>query len=129
VPDVTTKSIQDAQKKLTDAGFKIGYVHHQDDQSKPAGTVLSTDPAGNTSAHKGDTINLVESNGMVQVPDVTTKSIQDAQTTLTALGLTVQPQADSSCPVQAGTPVSKQSIVGDQPQGATVTIYYCLGDG
>ena len=128
VPNVVSMADQDAQKKLTDLGFKIGYVHQQDDQTNPAGTVLSTDPPANTAGHKGDTINLTESNGLVQVPDVTRQALQQAQTQLTALGLDVQPpQSDPSCPVQQGTPVSKQSIVGDQPQGAKITIYYCLG--
>jgi serine/threonine-protein kinase len=128
VPNVVDMNDKAAQKTLTDLGFKIGYVHQQDDQSKPAGTVLSTDPAANTAAHKGDTINLTESNGLVQVPDVTKQPIQQAQTALTALGLNVQPpQGDPSCPVQPGTLVSKQSIVGDQPQGASITIFYCLG--
>ncbi|GAA4162559.1 Stk1 family PASTA domain-containing Ser/Thr kinase [Gryllotalpicola daejeonensis] len=130
VPDVTSMTDKDAQAALTQKGFKVGYVHEQDDQSKPAGTVLSTDPAAGTAAHKGDTINLTESNGLVQVPDVTTKSVQDAQAILNGLGLDVQPpQGDKSCAVQAGTPVSKQSVVGDQPQGASITIYYCLGNG
>jgi serine/threonine-protein kinase len=130
VPDVVGMSDKDAQQKLTDAGFTVGYVHQQDDQDNPAGTVLSTDPAGDADAHKGDTVNLIESNGLVQVPDVTTKPVQEAQTILTGLGLDVQPpQGDQSCAVQPGTPVSKQSIVGDQPQGAKITISYCLGNG
>ena len=130
VPDVVDKADADAQKALTDAGLSVGFVHQADSQDKPAGTVLSTDPAGGTRAHKGDTVNLTESNGMVQVPDVTAQPIQAAQTTLTDLGLDVQPpQPDPSCPVQPNTPVSRQSIVGDQPQGAKITIYYCFGKG
>jgi serine/threonine-protein kinase len=130
VPNVVDMSDGDAQKKLTDEGFTIGYVHQADSQNKPAGTVLSTDPASGTTAHKGDTINLTESNGLVQVPDVTKHPVQEAQTTLSNLGLDVQPpQPDPSCAVQPNTPVSKQSIVGDQPQGASITIYYCFGNG
>jgi len=129
VPDVVGRPDADAQKTLTDAGFKVGYVHQADSQDQPAGTVLSTDPAGGSSGHKGDTVNLTESNGMVQVPDVTSQPVQTAQTTLRNLGLDVQPpQPDPSCAVQPNTPVSKQSIVGDQPQGAKITIYYCFGN-
>ncbi len=129
VPDVTGMSDKDAQKKLTDAGFQIGFVRLADSATEPSGTVLSTDPAKNTQAHKGDTVDLTESNGKVSVPDVTGHSMQDAQQELSALGLQVDaPQPDSSCKVQAGTPVIRQSIVGDQPQGAEIQLYYCFGD-
>jgi len=128
VPDVVSKADKDAQKLLTDAGFVVGYVHQVDDQNAPAGTVLSTDPAADTAGHKGDTVNLTESNGKVQVADETSKPLQAAQAALETLGLDVTAAPDSSCPVAAGTPVTRQSIVGDQPQGSKITIFYCIGD-
>ncbi len=129
VPNVVGMSDADAHKALTSRGFTAGYVHKADSDTAPDGQVLSTDPAAGADGHKGDTVNLVESNGKVSVPDVTGQSPQEAQQTLSAKGLQVgSPQPDPSCPVQPGTPISKQSIVGDQPQGATVAIYYCFAN-
>ena len=128
VPSLVGSSDATAQKTLTDQGFVVGYVRQIDDQNHPAGTVLSTDPAAGTAGHQGDTVNLTESNGKVQVTDETSKPLQQAQTALDNLGLNVTAAPDSSCAVAAGTPVSKQSIVGDQPQGSAVTLYYCVGD-
>ncbi|MFC4243997.1 Stk1 family PASTA domain-containing Ser/Thr kinase [Gryllotalpicola reticulitermitis] len=127
VPNVVGKSDAAAQAALTGDGFEIGYVHQQDDQNAPKGQVLSTDPAAQTQGHKGDTVNLTESNGQVHVTDTTGQPLQTAQTELNNLGLRVTATPDSTCQVQQGTPVTRQSIVGDQPQGAAVTVYYCTG--
>ncbi len=72
--------------------------------------------------HVGDTINLIVSNGLVQVPDVAGQPTGQANTTLTSLLLTVKVQVDQSC---SGGIVAGQSIVGEQPQRSTVTIRVC----
>ena len=75
---------------------------------------------------KGSTVNLVVSNGLVQVPDLTGQAVTQAQSTLSgsALQLTVKLTPDESC---TGQTVSSQSLKGDQPQKSTVELVYCNG--
>ena len=73
---------------------------------------------------KGSTVNLVVSNGLVQVPDLTGQAVTQAQATLTGsdLQLSVRLTPDNSC---SGQNVTSQSISGDQPQKSTVELVYC----
>ncbi|MEO8262093.1 MAG: Stk1 family PASTA domain-containing Ser/Thr kinase [Pseudolysinimonas sp.] len=75
---------------------------------------------------KGSTVNLVVSNGLVQVPDLTGQAVAQAQSTLSgsALQLSVKLTPDDSC---TGQTVASQSIKGDQPQKSTVELIYCNG--
>ena len=76
---------------------------------------------------KGSTVNLVVSNGLVKVPDLTGQSVTQAQSTLTgsALQLTVKLTPDRAA--ARGQTVTSQSIKGDQPQKSTVELIYCNG--
>jgi serine/threonine-protein kinase len=73
---------------------------------------------------KGSTVNLVVSNGLVQIPDLSGQAVTQAQATLTGsdLQLTVQLVPDNGC---SGQNVTSQSLVGDQPQKSTVVLTYC----
>jgi CheY-like chemotaxis protein len=73
---------------------------------------------------KGSTVNLVVSNGLVKIPDLTGQAVTQAQSTLTGseLQLSVQLTPDNGC---SGQNVTSQSLVGDQPQRSTVTLVYC----
>ena len=95
------------------------------------GTVISSDPRGDAERtsdgsiiRAGETVNLVISNGLVQIPSVTGKDIGEANTALTAIQLSVKLTADFSC---SGNTVSYQSIIGDQPQKSLITLQYCAG--
>lgn len=73
---------------------------------------------------KGSTVNLVVSNGLVQIPDLSGQAVTQAQATLTGsdLQLTVQLVPDNGC---SGQNVTSQSLAGDQPQRSTVVLTYC----
>jgi serine/threonine-protein kinase len=89
----------------------------------PPGTDLITSAQQVT---KGSTVNLVVSNGLVQVPDLTGQAVTQAQATLTgsALQLSVKLVPDNGC---GGQNVTAQSLKGDQPQKSTVELTYCAG--
>ncbi|MET7639217.1 Stk1 family PASTA domain-containing Ser/Thr kinase [Streptomyces sp. NPDC005438] len=55
VPDVTNKPLSEAKKMLTDAGFKVGRIVGAQGPTIP---VSSTDPAANTEAKKGDSVEI-----------------------------------------------------------------------
>jgi serine/threonine-protein kinase len=94
----------------------------------PANVVISTDPAKGASAHEGDTINFVVSNGQVTLTDLTGKSVHDATDALQKLGLVPDAEAEPSCTTETGAPVNHQDQApGPVSQGSTVRFTYCTG--
>ena len=97
-----------------------------------AGIVINSDPAGGATVgadgktiREGSTINLIVSNGLVQIPDVTGQPIAAASKTLTDLQLNIKVQVDSAC---SGGVVASQSIKGDAAQKSPITLIYCSGN-
>lgn len=123
VPDVSNQTQDAAQKALEAAGLTVGAVNTDYSPTVPEGTVMSTDPKASTSTTKGTVVNLVVSNGLVQLPDVTQQPFTTANSTLASLGLTVQPQPSYSC--TGGTVTQQDKPAGDVAQGSTVALTYC----
>ena len=128
--DIVGKTIDVAQQDLQDLGFKMGQITQQDSPTVPANVVISSDPAAGATAHEGDTVNFVVSNGQVTLPDLTGQSVQQATAALQApsLGLIPDAEADPSCKTQTGAPVNHQDKApGPVPQGSTIRFTYCTG--
>ncbi|GAA1211240.1 Stk1 family PASTA domain-containing Ser/Thr kinase [Rhodoglobus aureus] len=131
VPNVSNMQEATAIKLLESAGLVYGSSSQTYSPNLKKGTVISSDPRGDAERtsdgsviREGETVNLVISNGLVQIPSVTGKNIGEANTTLTALQLSVKLTADFSC---SGNTVSYQSIIGDQAQNSSITLQYCAG--
>lgn len=131
VPNVANMQEDAAIALLESAGLVYGSTSQTYSPNLKKGTVVSSDPRGDAERtadgeiiREGETVNLVVSNGLVQVPDVTGKDIGEANSTLTGLQLSVRLNADFGC---SGNVVSYQSIVGDQAQKSEVTLQYCAG--
>ena len=123
VDSVTGEAVADAWTELTGQGLKQGQESQENSSTVTAGTVISSDPASGTSVPIGTTVDLVVSNGQVTVPDVTNEPFATANSSLTDLGLAVNPVVDNSC---TGSRVSSQSLApGNQPQGSSITLYVC----
>ncbi len=80
VPDVTGKTVVEAQKILENEGFSITLKEAYDDKVTP-GLVLEQDPAGNEMRKEGSSVYLTVSKGieMVEVPDVAGKTLEEAR--------------------------------------------------
>lgn len=80
VPDVTGKTVVEAQKILENAGFSITLKEAYDDKVTP-GLVLEQDPAGDEMRKEGSAVYLTVSKGieMVEVPNLTGKTLADAR--------------------------------------------------
>lgn len=61
VPPVTNTTLENAKQLLSSAGLATGNVVYRDDNSVPAGTVISCDPGVGTSVEEGTYVNLVVS--------------------------------------------------------------------
>lgn len=131
VPQVANMAEADAIAALTAVGLVYGSTTQTYSPSVRQGVVIDSDPASGadrladgTVIRAGQEVNLVVSNGLVQVPDVTGKSIAEATAALSAVGLVPTVQVDQTC---GGGTVAAQSIVGDQPQKSPITLRYCSG--
>lgn len=130
VPDVTRMTEADAIAAIEAAKLTYGVSTTTYSPDLPSGVVIGSDPAvGSTvvngkNIHAGDTVNLVVSNGLVNIPDVTGKAIAAANSDLAPLQLTIKVTVDTGC---SGGTVADQSIVGEQPQKSTITLRYCGG--
>ncbi len=88
VPDVTGKSQADARSDITDAGLSVGDVTTEDSADVASGQVIRTDPVAGTPVERGSSVSLVVSSGKTTVPSVVGLSQDEAQSAITAAGLT-----------------------------------------
>jgi eukaryotic-like serine/threonine-protein kinase len=130
VPNVANMTEADAIAAIQAKGLKYGSTTQTYSPSVRQGVVIDSDPPGGSERvgseviRVGHEVNLVVSNGLVQVPDVTGKSIAEASSALNAIGLNPTVQVDQGC---SGGTVASQSIVGDQPQKSPISLRYCGG--
>ena len=130
VPDVSGMSEDEAQEKLTDAGFKP-ISEFQYDDNVAEGNVISTTPAANSKAAKDTQIKMIVSKGAQKktVPDVRGKSEADARSEIQAAGLTVgstSTQHDDS--VAKGNVIS-QSVTPGKKVSAGTAVNLVLSSG
>lgn len=130
VPDVSGMSEDEAQEKLTDAGFKPTSEFQYDD-NVAEGNVISTTPAANSKAAKDTQIKMIVSKGAQKktVPDVRGKSEADARSEIQAAGLTVgstSTQHDDS--VAKGNVIS-QSVTPGKKVSAGTAVNLVLSSG
>nr|WP_221234345.1 Stk1 family PASTA domain-containing Ser/Thr kinase [Terrimesophilobacter mesophilus] len=125
IPLVTNMTEKAAIKALTEAGFVYGTTTKSHSPSIAKGIVMGTSPDGGISARTGSTVDLVVSDGLVDVPKVTGLAIADANRKLSALGLNITPVADDTC--TGGTVTSQSLAPGTHPQKSPITLNYCSG--
>ncbi len=125
IPTVTNMSEESAIAALTAAGFKYGTTTTSHSISVPAGIVMSTSPDGGVTARSGTVVNLVVSDGLIDVPQVVGAIIADANRALLPLGLDIVVNPDAGC---TGGLVTAQSLeAGVHPQRSSMTLTYCAG--
>jgi eukaryotic-like serine/threonine-protein kinase len=89
VPDVRGQDEDTAVASLTQAGLTEGNVNRVASATVAAGTVISTDPAGNTESTQGHAVNLLISTGpqKVPMPDVVGDTPEEAASKISNAGL------------------------------------------
>ena len=92
VPKVVGMKYDEVEKYLKKHGYKLGVVKEQT-STESAGTILSQDPEGGSSASKGARVNIVISDGKgkekANVPSVTGMSLSQAKSAIASAGFTV----------------------------------------
>src|SRR4051812_48432019 len=88
VPEVAGSTQQQAQIAIENAGFTFGTISQQTSNLARGAVISSTPPAGTTLELPATvSISLSQGPSTVQIPDLTGRTLPDAQSTLEQLGL------------------------------------------
>ncbi|MFC9795125.1 Stk1 family PASTA domain-containing Ser/Thr kinase [Streptomyces sp. NPDC127584] len=110
VPDVQEQSQERAEKTLKDKGFKVKVEQEESDEDP--GTVLRQNPDGGTKAERNSEVTItVAKQKLLQLPDVKTRSYDQAVQQLNGVGFTNITKEDVDSDQPAGT------VVDQTPQG------------
>jgi eukaryotic-like serine/threonine-protein kinase len=124
VPDVVGEDSGSAEADLRNAGFKVTSTT-QESSAKPAGTVLSQNPAGGTSVSAGSTVTIVvAAESLVSIPDVTGRTADDAVNAVSDAGFQPVIRTKTTQKIDEDGVVISQSPGGGTraKSGTTVTI-------
>lgn len=128
VPQVSDMSVADAKVQIEAVGLVVGTTTEGHSPSYAAGLVISTSPTLGTKLIQGSKVNLVVSDGKIEIPDLKGKTVTEANNLLSTLSITPTVQADTSCAKADQPTVKSQSVApGVAPQGTAITITYCAG--
>lgn len=136
LPDVSGKSLTEAQQELTALGLIVDTDYAFDSEAEE-GDIISTRPEAGASVREGDTVTIVISKGpqqtdatdMIEVPSVLGDSVQKARETLEGLGLYVHIIESYSSEYPEGQ-IMKQSIeAGSEVEpGASIELEVSIGE-
>jgi serine/threonine-protein kinase len=128
VPQVADMTVADAKVQLEAVGLVVGTTTEAHSPSYAAGLIISTTPTLGTKLIQGSKVNLLVSDGKIEIPDLKGKTVTDANNLLSTLSITPTVQADTTCAKGEQPTVKSQSPnPGVVAQGTAVTITYCAG--
>jgi serine/threonine-protein kinase len=133
VPLLTGLTEEAARAALESAGLVLGVISPGNSASVVKGSVIESVPAANERVPGGSVVNLLVSDGQVQVPNVENLSVSEAQRIMQApeVGFTVVIAQPVGCTGTVGTLVATQSIpAGLAPQRSSITLTLnCVASG
>ncbi|MBB5491727.1 serine/threonine-protein kinase [Nocardiopsis metallicus] len=129
MPNLVGDDFANAVKALEDLGFDEGNIvqEKQDSPDNAPGEVLATSPEAGAEADREGTVTLTVSSG-IPVPSLAGETREDAEETLSDLGLTVEVVEEESESIDEGTVISQSPDTGTNVgPGATVTLTVSSG--
>ena len=131
VPQVTGRTLAEAEDRLEDAGLEVGQVVEERD-NESAGVVIAQSPEPNDEVDEGSAVNLTVSLGpdAIGIPNVVGYTEEAARSTLEGVGITVaddvelldDPSQDAGHVIRTD-PAAGASVSPDDP----VTLYVASG--
>ncbi|WP_080792375.1 Stk1 family PASTA domain-containing Ser/Thr kinase [Corynebacterium pacaense] len=122
IPDVVGLRQDEAIAQLQELGFDVSLTE-EPSPDVADGLVLRTSPNVGSEVRSGATITLTVSSGreMVQVPDVTGMSLEEAASALEAVGLSLNQtvRQENSDQVSSGAVISQSPAPGEQVSAGT----------
>jgi serine/threonine-protein kinase len=133
VPLLTGLGEAAARAALESAGLVLGVISPGNSATVVKGSVIESVPGANERVPGGSVVNLLVSDGQVQVPNVENLSISEAQRIMQApeVGFTVVIAQPEGCTGTVGILVATQSIpAGLAPQRSSITLTLnCVATG
>ncbi len=131
VPNVVGLDQAVAQQTLIDSKLVVGVITTQHSATAARGTVIATDPVTATALTEGSTVNLIVSDGLVEMPDVRNLPLAQAREQLESveLGLRVKVGRVGGCGAASDIVQTQSLAPGTVPQNSEVTLTYCDGTG
>lgn len=129
MPAVAGTGLEEARKALTDLGLIPDLVYEESDTVE-SGMVISADTAAGTQLKTGTTVKLTVSSGTqgIEVPEVSGKTFEEANSTLIGLELLVNKAEAYSDTIAEGTVISQMPQSGNKvPKGSVITVTVSLG--
>lgn len=129
VPTLLGLTEAQAKEALTSVGLTLGTITQGTSPSVPLGKVIQSTPQVGTYATSGSTVDLIISNGKVDVPDVSSMNINQAKNLLSGAsgGLKVligtQEAGCVNTPPLGPTVLSQSIPAGTTKQGSTITLF------
>ncbi|MGB4706449.1 MAG: Stk1 family PASTA domain-containing Ser/Thr kinase [Aquiluna sp.] len=133
VPNLVGASEADAVALIEAQGLTVGSITVVGSPIVAQGVVIASDPVTNFRTPLGTVVNIILSDGTVQVPDVRNLEVLEARSILTnpSIGFTVSVEIVDvlACSGTPGTIVLEQSILpGEAPQLQNIILYVdCVG--
>jgi serine/threonine-protein kinase len=127
MPSVTGQSLAEAQQTIRAAGLKAGAASYQTSDSVAAGLVISTNPPAYQNWPQDKPVQVVVSSGQ-PTPNLVGQQLGDVQVWAAASGYTINPVADNSSLLPAGTITGQQPAAGT-PITAVITVDVSTGQG
>ena len=128
VPNVIGISESAAVALIEQNGLTIGAISVAGSPTVPAGVVIASDPVANSQLPQGSVVNLILSDGTVEVPDVRNLLVVEAINILTnpAIGYTasVEIVGGAQCTGTPGNVVVQQSVLPGKAQQKQNMILY-----
>ncbi len=125
-PNVVGQTYADAQATLTGQGLRVGAVSDEYSADEPKGAVISQNPPAGILLRKGQSVDLVISNGIeyVAIPQgIVGLSLQQAKTSLAAVPLKVGQVVFKNSPLPQGQVISTDPVPGTSvPAGTKVML-------
>lgn len=130
VPTLVGQPEAKARQLLADADLQVGSTESANSKDVPAGRIISASRDADATVDQGTSIDLVVSDGQVQLPDLTGTAVTEAQSTLAGLGLTADVvPAPGSCGEPSDVVYYQKERAGPVDQGSTVTLQQCQASG
>lgn len=127
VPTLEGLTLDAAEQAIRAMKLEVGEVTSDQSTGVPADSVISASRKPGAEVDEGTTIDLVVSNGKVELPDLTGRTIADAQEALIALNLTAQIEPVGGCGDAADTVYYQATAAGLVDQGSRITLQQCDG--
>jgi len=121
VPDLSGMTEDEARAELEESNLTLGEVSQGRSKDVEEGHVIKSEPEEGKAVSEGSSVDIVVSDGRVELPNLVGKSEKDAKDTLSGLGLSSSTSTEES-DEKPGTVIRQSPQAGNVPQHSEVTL-------